>query len=130
MLNLPGKLCLPSTKYAVLAAFVSWLYLHISQVLQAQVATDQKVVGLLTTLEIIYSFVNVIETDVSNKIRVLEDIIKKIFYRQSSVLYSSVNTPVTGFRVWTPVLRQWPGHLLIFFSENWSRDVLRCHCHY
>src|SRR5882762_9555881 len=81
MLNLPGKLSLPYTKYAVLAAFVSWLYLHISQVLQAQVATDQKVVGLLTTLEIIYSFVNVIETDVSNKIRVLEDIIKKIFYQ-------------------------------------------------
>jgi len=97
MLNLPGKLCLPSTKYAVLAAFVSWLYLHISQVLQAQVATDQKIVGLLTTLEIIYSFVNVIETDVSNKIRVLEDIIREYTSHGFSGMDTSSTTMAWSF---------------------------------
>lgn len=49
------------------------------QVVQKQIATDQKLVGLVATMESTYSFVDVIQSDGSEKVKVLEETIKRIF---------------------------------------------------
>lgn len=49
------------------------------QVVRNQVATDQKLVGLVATMATVYSFVDAIQSDVSEKVKILEETIKRIF---------------------------------------------------
>jgi len=49
------------------------------QIVRNQVTTDQKLIALVRTMEKVYSFVDAIESNVSEKVKALEDIIKRIF---------------------------------------------------
>jgi len=49
------------------------------QIVRNQVTTDQKLIGLVGTMESVYSFVDAIQSNVTEKVKVLEDIIKSIF---------------------------------------------------
>jgi hypothetical protein len=49
------------------------------QAVQNQITTDKNLLDLLSTMEKVYSFVEAIQTDVTEKINVLEDVIKRIF---------------------------------------------------
>ena len=48
------------------------------QIVRNQVTTDQKLIGLVGTMESVYSFVDAIQSNVAEKVKVLEDVIKKI----------------------------------------------------
>jgi hypothetical protein len=48
------------------------------QVVQHQVTTDWNLIKLVETMENIYSFVDAIRSNVSEKVKVLEDVIKRI----------------------------------------------------
>jgi ethanolamine utilization cobalamin adenosyltransferase len=49
------------------------------QVIRNQVFRDEKLITLVATMESIFSFVDVIQSDITDKVKVLEDIIKRIF---------------------------------------------------
>lgn len=49
------------------------------QVVRDQVATDQKVIDLVATMETVYSFVDAVESDAVGKVTLLEDTIRRIF---------------------------------------------------
>lgn len=49
------------------------------QVVRNQISTDQKLIDLVATMEHIYSFVDVIQSNVSDKVDVLAETIKRIF---------------------------------------------------
>ena len=49
------------------------------QIVRKQITTDKKLIGLVTTMEHVYAFVDVIQKDVSEKVVVLEETIKRIF---------------------------------------------------
>ncbi|KIM77597.1 hypothetical protein PILCRDRAFT_614766 [Piloderma croceum F 1598] len=62
--------------YASLAwGIVSSVY----KVVRNQVTTDQKLIALVGTMESVYSFVDAIQSNVAEKVKVLENVIKKIF---------------------------------------------------
>jgi len=48
------------------------------KIVRNQVTTDQKLIGLVGTMESVYSFVDAIQSNVAEKVKVLEDVIKKI----------------------------------------------------
>jgi hypothetical protein len=49
------------------------------QVIRNQFFRDEKLITLVATMESIFSFVDVIQSDITDKVKVLEDIIKRIF---------------------------------------------------
>lgn len=49
------------------------------QVVRNQVFTDQKLVTLVVAMERVFSFVDAIQSDITDKVKVLQDIIKRIF---------------------------------------------------
>ena len=49
------------------------------QIVRQQITTDQKLIDLIATMENVYSFVDVIQLDVTGKVKVLEETIKRIF---------------------------------------------------
>jgi SPX domain protein involved in polyphosphate accumulation len=48
------------------------------QVVRHQVTTDLNLIKLVETMENVYSFVDAIQSNVSEKVKVLEDVIKRI----------------------------------------------------
>ena len=48
------------------------------QVVRNQVTTDLKLIRLLKTMEDVYSFVDAIQSTVSEKVKVLEEVIRRI----------------------------------------------------
>ena len=49
------------------------------QIVRQQITTDQKLIDLIATMENVYSFVDAIQLDVTEKVKVLEETIKRIF---------------------------------------------------
>jgi hypothetical protein len=49
------------------------------QIVRKQITTDKKLIGLIVTMEHIYSFVDVIQANISEKVDVPAEIIKRIF---------------------------------------------------
>jgi hypothetical protein len=49
------------------------------QVVREQITTDRKLLELVATMENIYSFVDAVQLDISEKVNVLEETIKRIF---------------------------------------------------
>lgn len=49
------------------------------QIIRNQITTDQKLIQLVTTMESIYTFVDAIQSNVSEHINLLEETIKRIF---------------------------------------------------
>jgi hypothetical protein len=49
------------------------------QIVRNQVTTDQKLIGLVGTMESVYSFVDAIQANIAEKVKELEDIINSIF---------------------------------------------------
>ena len=48
------------------------------QVVRNQVTTDLNLIKLVKTMEDVYAFVDVIQSNISEKVKVLEDVIKRI----------------------------------------------------
>jgi hypothetical protein len=54
------------------------IYSPDAQIVRNQVTTDQKLIKLVATMENVYSFVDAIQSDITGKVQVLEDTIKRI----------------------------------------------------
>jgi len=49
------------------------------QIVRKQISTDKKLLGLIATMEHIYTFVDIIQTNISEKVNVLAETIQRIF---------------------------------------------------
>ena len=50
-----------------------------AQIVRQQITTDQKLIDLMAMMENVYSFVDAIQLDITGKVEVLEETIKRIF---------------------------------------------------